>query len=86
MKDFCKIFNSETYGQILVTVGTDDRGTPSVSVMSNPEGCGVCAVSLKFKDEDETLAWEKADKAFEKFDLQYAESMAEKLTSTVQSI
>jgi hypothetical protein len=63
MKAYCKLFETEKYGQILVMNDTVDDGRPAVKVLFNLSGdFGVCSIDAIFKDSDSGL--ESADKAF----------------------
>lgn len=79
MSDFCKLFNSDKYGQILVIADTNSEGHPSVCVKLVPEGMGICSPEYSFTNEDESVAWDKVDKLFESFDLAMAEKIAEEI-------
>ena len=63
MTDFCKIFQSDEYGQILVVNDTNDDGRPSVQVKFNAlSQFGICSIDAVFNDNDAGYA--AADKAF----------------------
>jgi hypothetical protein len=64
---FAKLFDSEKYGQILVLMTSGDLGEPAVELYFRPEGLGVCQMKLGFEDSDD--GWDKADVAFERFEL-----------------
>lgn len=83
MSDFCKLFNSDKYGQILVIADTNSKGHPSVCIKVVPEGMGICSPEYSFTDDDEMVAWEKVDKLFESIDLTMAEKIAEEVSSMV---
>jgi len=71
MTDFCKIFQSEKYGQILVVNDTNDDYKPSIQVKFNcMADYGVCSVDLIFEDNED--GYIKADKAFETMTEQHA--------------
>lgn len=70
---FCKIFESDTYGQILVMKDIVD-GFPAVSVRFVPEGMGLSGPDLKSTHEDEDKAWAGVDKVFDSITLHVAES------------
>jgi len=80
MKDFCKIFNSEKYGQILmVNDSNDEDGKPQVSLSFNClKEFGVCSVNLKFYSFDD------ADSAFEKFDIEMAEYKVKEVVDSLE--
>ncbi len=64
MKDYCKLFETKKYGQILVMNDTGDDGRPVLKVMFNLGGdYGVCSIDAIFKDDD-GKGIERADKAF----------------------
>ncbi len=86
MKDFCKLFKSEKYGQILVIADINEEGHPSVMVKLVPEGMGICGPTYAFTDSDEDAAWDKVDKVFESFNLEKAESVAKDLSEICQGI
>lgn len=63
MKDYCKLFETKKYGQILVMNDTVDDGRPVLKIMFNLGGdYGVCSIDAIFKDSDSGI--ESADKAF----------------------
>lgn len=72
MSKFAKMFESEEYGQVVV-MNDDLDGLPAVVVFFQPEGMGVCKAALKFSDDEE--GYDKCDAAFEKVDLELAESI-----------
>jgi hypothetical protein len=57
-KPFAKLFEHETYGQILVLLDTDDDGDPAVKFMSCPANLGICTTKFGFKQ------WDRAEAAF----------------------
>jgi len=64
MKDFCKIFQSEDYGQILIMNDTNVDDRPSVQIKFNcMEDFGVCSIDAVFNDDDK--GHDSADKVFE---------------------
>lgn len=79
MNDFCKVFNSEKYGQILAIADTNDEGYPALIVKLQPKGMGICGPEYKFTDSDEQEAWRKVDKLFDDFNIDKAEKIAEEL-------
>lgn len=53
-KQFCKLFESDELGQVLVMLDTDtDECKPYVIFYCNPEGFGVCSKAVKFEDSKE---------------------------------
>ena len=85
-EEFCKIFESEVYGQILVIKDTNEKGYPQVTVKFIPEGLGVCGPDFAFSDEDEMVAWEKVDCLFDKIDLEQAEGIAKNVNDVFMGI
>ena len=86
-EEFCKIFESKVYGQILVTKDTTvEDGHPQVSVKFIPKGLGVCGPDFAFSDEDEMVAWEKVDSLFDKIDLEQAEVIAKNVNNVCMGI
>jgi hypothetical protein len=83
---WCKILESEKYGDILVVADTSEDGYPSVSVKMVPEGLGICGPNYEFTDEDENKAWEKVDKLFSRIDIEKAESIAKELHEMTRGI
>jgi hypothetical protein len=82
LKEFCKIFESVEFGQILVIKDTrEDDGVPSVFIKFEPEGMGICGPTYSFTDEDEDEAWVKADKMFDGLNLDEVESVAREVSS-----
>ncbi len=77
--DFCKLFNSEKYGQILAIADTDEQGYPSVQFKFQPKDLGVCGICSSFKDDDEDEAWYKVDLYFNSLDLPKAEELVGKI-------
>lgn len=76
---FAKIFESEKYGQILVKIDSDDNHDPEVRVYVEPPELGVCSVALSVKNEDEDVAWSKAEELFQKLEIDEAEKMASRV-------
>ena len=74
---FAKIFNSDSYGQIVVLKDEDLDGIPSLKFMIRPEGFNTCMMGTSFTDDD--IGYEKLDKAFDETSLQFAESFAKQL-------
>lgn len=65
MNKFCKLYETEECGQVLVMLDSGDEG-PEVRFYFQPVGLGVCAQKLGFTYDD--AGWDKAEKAFEKVD------------------
>lgn len=79
-QDFCKIFESEKYGQILmVNDPNDEDGKPQVSLSFNClSDFVVCSVNLKFHSFDD------ADSAFEKLDIEMAEYKVKEVVDSLE--
>ena len=60
---FAKIFGSDDK-QVLVCKVEGDAGEPSVRFSTQPEGLGVCEMTLGFTDDD--AGWDKRDAFFDK--------------------
>lgn len=80
MKDFCKIFNHEEIGQILVMHDSGEDG-PEIGISFVPEGLGVCRVALKFSNTDK--GWDNSEKAFESIGL---DTVVESIESTINGL
>ena len=78
--EFCKVFNSKTYGQMLVIIDSDPNTYPAVAFKFAPKGLGVSTLSYPFEDEDEVDAWDKADELYASFDFAKCEALAEEIT------
>ena len=70
MEKFCKLFETDAHGQILVKLDVNDKGVPEVRFYAQPEGLGVCSIAVSFSDDD--AGWDLADKAFAKSDADFA--------------
>ena len=79
---FCKLFETEKHGQILVKLddGTDDS-VAEVRFFVQPPGLGVCSFAAGFNTEEcsDDEAWDKAEAMFEKIDEAEAIRAAESL-------
>lgn len=84
-EDFCKVFNSSEFGQILVMKDTRDDGKPAIFVKFIP--CfGLCGPTFAFTDDDENAAWKKVDKLFDKIDLEKAEALAKEVCEGIKNM
>ncbi|MEM8550712.1 MAG: hypothetical protein AAGF10_07970, partial [Verrucomicrobiota bacterium] len=68
---FAKIFESPTYGQILLKLDVDDEGKHELRYYCHPDNAGVCSFALGFDDTDE--GHEKARLGFDRIKQQDAE-------------
>jgi hypothetical protein len=71
---FAKLFESQKYGQILVKIDSaSDDDMAEVRFFFQPKDLGVCSCAICFEGSD--AGWGLAEKAFEKADLAFAESI-----------
>lgn len=79
-KPFARIFDSEKYGQILVTTGKNDDDKPSLFVAANthPEHLQPTTITIVLKDKLST------DGQLEKFTLEIAERFAAQICESAQ--
>lgn len=75
MEKFCKLYETETYGQILVKLdhALDNTGS-EIRVYVQPENFGVCSIALFYGNSDED--WDLAEKEFSEFTQEKAEKYA----------
>lgn len=73
---FAKIFESEKYGQLLVTKDEGSNG-PRVAVHAQPHDLGVCVIGVNFPDDQG--GWDKQDAHFDRMDLEIAETQIKPL-------
>ena len=66
MKNFCKVFYTDKYDQILVKIDHAEDGTPEVRFYIQPDNLGVCSIAAKYDSTDD--GWDKAEAYFEKID------------------
>ena len=66
MSDFCKLFEDDLIGQILVVNDDNEDGKPEVKFSFTPKHLGVCSFSVKFPKSDDGYA--DCDKAFDGMD------------------
>lgn len=62
---FCKLFETETHGQLLVKIDRNEESVPEVRFYASPVGLGVCSLAVSFTDDD---GWDLAEAAFAKAD------------------
>ena len=55
---FCKLFDIQDYGQILIKIDESESRDPEIRVYAQPNGLGVCSLAVTFDD------WETADAFF----------------------
>ena len=72
MSDFAKLFQSETYGQLVVIMQGSVKGRPELRIFMQPAGYCVSSMGLQYEDSDS--GWDKCEADFEKIDLAWAES------------
>lgn len=63
---FCKLFETEKHGQILVKLDGNNEGAPEVRFYAAPEGLGVCSVAALYTDDD--AGWDRAEEYFARVD------------------
>ncbi len=85
MELFCKIVESEKFGQFLIQKKVDGDDFPCVEITfligeirARPE--------YSFKDEDEDEAWSKVDKTFDGLNVETCEAIAEDIANTVSGL
>lgn len=86
--NFAKLFESEKFGQILVTRENDDQGDPAVTLAIYPGSpLDVCRAYISFrqKGDDEDGHFDKRDAFFEGFDAEQADkAVARMIWPTVE--
>lgn len=89
MRDFAKIFDTDK-GQVLVHVGADDDGEPSLRVVVCPESwgtpCATCVVFSNPKGVEDYDSWGEAFKAFDCVTQESAERAAEVVYETLREL
>jgi hypothetical protein len=63
MSKFCKVFEDDVVGQILVKLDSSEDDKPEVRFYAKPPELGVCSLAMVF--EDTGLGWKKAEVVFE---------------------
>jgi hypothetical protein len=58
---FAKMFGKEN-NQVLVLLNANDDGKPSVKIMFEPSGLGVCSIGPAWEDTKE--GWDRAEQVF----------------------
>ena len=86
--NFARLHDTEAFGQVLVTVDTDDStGYPILTIrMVSPEGLGL-STNIGFKESaDYESAWDRAEAALDKADhdwcLEYATLLYKQVMTT----
>lgn len=80
---FAKLYETEDRGQILVTLDTNEEGSPAVRFFVSPTGLGVCAIGPSFEDSES--GWDAAEDLFERVDLDMAYRVVQPLFDMLQS-
>lgn len=70
MKNFCKLYKDDEFGQILVMLDDFECTGPEIRISFAMQGYGICSTALKFSDDEE--GWDKAEAGFEEFDFEMA--------------
>lgn len=74
MEKFCKLFESEEYGQILLKLDhAEDKEGAELRMFVQPPDLGVCSFALFYGDED--ADWDRAEKALADMDQTKAEAL-----------
>lgn len=76
-KRFCKILDSEKYGQILVRLDTNDEGDPCVTITVNACDMYVSSILSGFKDD---VTDERLLEVLDSLNLEQCEPFAKKIT------
>lgn len=79
---FAKLFESERYGQILITRDTDDEERLCLSLRCKIEGLE-CTNVISFDDSDGKTALEKEEYAFNDITKDIAELYVEKIYNVI---
>ncbi len=78
MSEFCKVFDDELIGQILVKLdSSDDDFKTEIRIYCKPKDMGVCSIALIYKDTEE--GWAKAESTFIKMGKQDAIKIAKNI-------
>lgn len=92
-ESFAKLFESQQFGQILVTLDSDDDLNPTVrfTISGAPLGMGLCAVGPVWapaddSDEAEDRAISEARQFFDSVELEDAERFAESLQKEITNL
>ena len=70
MNEFCKIFEDETIGQILVKIDQSEDCKPEIRFYCQPVDLGVCSLALIYTDDD--AGWDKAESEYKEMDKEKA--------------
>lgn len=76
---FCKLYETEELGQILVKLDRGESDKPEVRYYSEPEGLGVCSTAHCFPDTED--GWNRAEQMFASVEEPAAVLMAKALTN-----
>jgi len=82
MKDFAKLFTSQTYGQILVVIEENDKGNPCIRFTTQPKNMGLCSVSMGGSDDSDEV-WDKLEEVFDAINQDAAETAISDLYKTL---
>jgi hypothetical protein len=76
--DIAKVFRHHPSGKQIVVIRDEDSedGSPSISVLVEPEGLGICANRFGYPDTE--AGWLQRDEIFEEM---FTEEMVQKLAS-----
>lgn len=80
MKDFCRIFDSATHGQLCLILD-EDEDESQVILHTQPKGLGLCKIAFCYEGEDGASAAKKARTVFERFSIEDAEQIADRIAA-----
>jgi hypothetical protein len=84
MERFCKLFDSERYGQLLLMRQESDHDGMEIRCFAQPPGLGVCSVAIGFGDTDAGDGM--CDEVFDTIDQAAAERMVKQLFDQVTEL
>lgn len=79
---FCKLFETEEYGQILAKFDESDKGNPELRFYIQPPDLGVCSISLEWPDTDG--GWSLAETALAHCTEEKAKTIAKSILEAMQ--
>lgn len=65
IKPFARLFETDRFGQILVTFSINDLDEPEITFSFTPKNLGICSATIGFDDTEDGLM--TAEALFEKF-------------------
>lgn len=79
--DFCKVFNDQIVGQVLV-MNEDVDGKPAVVIYFTPRNLGICNSAFKFSDNDN--GYKQCDNLFYEIDYDKAVAIVSELLAEMK--